>query len=266
MVRYRPRVLPHGSSQYLSQTPTGSLRCSQHSNCAEASLLWKSMSWSDDMRCLFCDGKLPLYRKITSGQFCSAKHRNAYWKEQERLAVERLSQTHDSLRAYRPAEADTILATPPVVASSPLSNPFYLDGQRFEEDAVLDFARTASNRDIVTLAGFVRPTPPLASDWYSFASAAAIAPVSFPVPVPEILVTSGASPAFLAAFSGDQPVAQTIDLVSSTRTGRRRTDPPRRPAAHASDCCAVARRRARHRSGNSGPVADTAGSDDRTGH
>src|ERR1051325_7641751 len=61
------------------------------------------MSWSDDMRCLYCDGKLPLYRKITNGQFCSASHRKAYWQEQERLAVERLHQTHNSLRAYRPA-------------------------------------------------------------------------------------------------------------------------------------------------------------------
>jgi hypothetical protein len=63
------------------------------------------MSWTDDIRCLFCDGKLPLYRKITDGQFCSAAHRKAYWQEHERLAVERLHQTHDSLRAYRPPGA-----------------------------------------------------------------------------------------------------------------------------------------------------------------
>src|SRR6202012_2878119 len=61
------------------------------------------MSWADDIRCLYCDGRLPLYRKITNGQFCSSAHRKAYWQEQERLAVERLHQTHDSLRAYRPA-------------------------------------------------------------------------------------------------------------------------------------------------------------------
>src|SRR5579871_5962109 len=71
------------------------------------------MSWADDIRCLYCDGRLPLYRKITNGQFCSAAHRKAYWKEQERLAVERLHQTHDSLRAYRPAGADeAILGSP----------------------------------------------------------------------------------------------------------------------------------------------------------
>ena len=58
------------------------------------------------MRCLHCDGKLPLYRKITHGQFCSTAHRKAYWQEQERLAVERLHQTHNTLKAYR-------LAVPP---------------------------------------------------------------------------------------------------------------------------------------------------------
>ncbi len=63
------------------------------------------MSWVDDIRCLYCDGRLPLYRKITNGQFCSSAHRKAYWKEHERLAVERLHQTHDSLRAYRPPGA-----------------------------------------------------------------------------------------------------------------------------------------------------------------
>src|SRR5258708_16722196 len=71
------------------------------------------MSWTDDIRCLFCDGKLPLYRKITNGQFCSTAHQKGYWQEQERLAVERLSQTHDSLRAYRPKGAvEAILGHP----------------------------------------------------------------------------------------------------------------------------------------------------------
>jgi hypothetical protein len=84
------------------------------------------MSWSDDMRCLYCDGKLPLYRKITHGQFCSTAHRKAYWQEQERLAVERLHQTHNSLRAYRPAvPAEAILgpaeATVAELASEQLS-------------------------------------------------------------------------------------------------------------------------------------------------
>lgn len=59
------------------------------------------MAWSEDTRCLYCEGRLPLYRKITHGQFCSNAHRKAYWEEQERLAVERLHQSHNSLRAHR---------------------------------------------------------------------------------------------------------------------------------------------------------------------
>src|SRR5258708_23914708 len=56
-----------------------------------------------DVRCLVCDGRLPLYRKLTSGQFCSPAHKKAYWQEQERLAVERLHQTHSSLQSYAAA-------------------------------------------------------------------------------------------------------------------------------------------------------------------
>jgi hypothetical protein len=70
------------------------------------------MSWSVDMRCLYCDGKLPLYRKITHGQFCSTAHRKAYWLEQEQLAVERLHQTHNSLRAYRPQVQPELILGP----------------------------------------------------------------------------------------------------------------------------------------------------------
>src|SRR5271155_1690391 len=71
------------------------------------------MLWSSDVRCLYCDGRLPLYRKITNGQFCSAPHRKLYWQEQERLGVERLHQTHDSLHAVRPPEGVQAILGPP---------------------------------------------------------------------------------------------------------------------------------------------------------
>src|SRR6266853_1363914 len=99
------------------------------------------MSWTDDMRCLHCDGKLPLYRKITNGQFCSATHRRDYWKEQERLAVERLSQTHDSLRAYHPPAA--LEATRKPAVTNPLA------------PSTEEIARAASNADRVKIPGFV---------------------------------------------------------------------------------------------------------------
>jgi len=107
------------------------------------------MSWSDETRCLHCDGKLPLYRKLTSGQFCSAGHRKAYWKEQERLAIERLHQTHDSLRAYRPPGAlEAILGT------GTESNRFYNDGTKME----IASAEGAAVQERVGQSTFAQPT------------------------------------------------------------------------------------------------------------
>ena len=116
------------------------------------------MPWSDDMRCLYCDGKLPLYRKLTSGQFCSAAHRKAYWEEQERLAVERLHQTHDSLMAYRasiPVEPVISVASPSeALPSEPLYAPAPVREQEYV--AVNDHhARKAANRGNVKVGGFL---------------------------------------------------------------------------------------------------------------
>lgn len=74
------------------------------------------MSWSDDTRCLHCDGKLPLYRKLTHGQFCSNAHSKAYWADQERLAIERLNQTHVSLQAFRLGVTDEAASALPLAA------------------------------------------------------------------------------------------------------------------------------------------------------
>jgi hypothetical protein len=77
------------------------------------------MSWSDDTRCLFCDGKLPLFRKLAQGQFCSKVHQEAYWKEQEQLAVQVLHRTHETLQAYKPATSiESILGPTPAPAES----------------------------------------------------------------------------------------------------------------------------------------------------
>ena len=93
------------------------------------------MPWSDDIRCLYCDGRLPLYRKITNGQFCSTAHRKAYWQEQERLAVERLHQTHDTLRAYRPSinlDIESVIGSVPEPEPEVLPVPVHhaLDAER----------------------------------------------------------------------------------------------------------------------------------------
>ena len=130
------------------------------------------MAWSGNLRCLHCDGKLPLYRKLTSGQFCSKAHSDAYWQEQQRLAVERLHQTHDSLRAYRaPAETlEAILGKP--AASEPVSSGHYYqadDAAAIEaiepELEVSDMARSAANTGNVTIAGFVLEDKPGLRAW-----------------------------------------------------------------------------------------------------
>src|SRR6185436_4632399 len=73
-----------------------------------------TMSWSDDTRCLFCDGKLPLFRKLAQGQFCSKSHQEAYWKEQDHLAVQVLHRTHDAIQAYKiSAPIESILGPTP---------------------------------------------------------------------------------------------------------------------------------------------------------
>lgn len=162
------------------------------------------MSWSAETRCLYCDGKLPLYRKLTSGQFCSAKHAKAYWQEQEQLAVERLHQTHDSIRAYRPAGAlDAILG--PGAENSPYYKSITPDHDSLESVSpdhvsleqisvagsahsappspafeivtpaapVLPtraevIARHASNIDKVATPGFLTYERPLAADWHHY--------------------------------------------------------------------------------------------------
>src|ERR1043165_187582 len=106
------------------------------------------MAWSDNVRCLYCDGKLPLYRKITSGQFCSAVHRKAYWQDQERLAVERLHQTHDSLRAYRPPDALEAILGKPAASDQVGLGKYYLADETPAVEPTLaaeEIARTASN-------------------------------------------------------------------------------------------------------------------------
>lgn len=114
------------------------------------------MSWADEIRCLYCDGRLPLYRKITNGQFCSAAHRKAYWQEQERLAVERLHQTHDSLRAYKPrGPVEAILGkTDPELAA------FEIDPHA-ERPAWLVQANTGE----VPCAGFLRDSAIVRPHW-----------------------------------------------------------------------------------------------------
>ncbi len=138
----------------------------------------ESMPRSDEIRCLFCDGKMPLHRKIASGQFCSTAHRKEYWKEQERLAVERLSQTDQTLRATF-AELHATLdeqaitpvinlnVEPPAFPGTSASRKKNIPRKKlsFEQE---ELARKSSNRGQVVRANFVISNPPDGAAWSEF--------------------------------------------------------------------------------------------------
>src|SRR5665213_1251365 len=138
----------------------------------------ESMPRSDEMRCLFCDGKMPLHRKIASGQFCSTAHRKEYWKEQERLAVERLSQTDQTLRAtFAELHAtldeqvitpvDNLYVEPPAFPGTSASRKKNIPRKKlsFEQE---ELARKSSNRGQVVRANFVLSNPPDGAAWSAF--------------------------------------------------------------------------------------------------
>jgi hypothetical protein len=130
------------------------------------------MSWSDDTRCLYCDGKLPLYRKLTNGQFCSTPHQKAYWKEQERLAVEVLHRTHDALMAYRPQEDVELIIGPAVgwngssqpATPTPQEPPVQVRVERPREP-VMETARPVPAPAPVAQTHLSEPAPPPFADF-----------------------------------------------------------------------------------------------------
>ncbi len=151
------------------------------------------MAWSDNIRCLHCDGKLPLYRKITSGQFCSAVHRKAYWQDQERLAVERLHQTHDSLRAYRPPDAlEGVLGRS--AASEPVSPKYYQTEHEIEVESqpeAAEIARSASNTGNVKFPGFLTEDKPALRAWDALQAAWDVEFAHWPMSDPLVPSTVG---------------------------------------------------------------------------
>lgn len=60
------------------------------------------------MRCLQCGKRLPILRKLTDGEFCSANHRKKFHDEQEKLALARLLESRDRIAELtsRPTAAD----------------------------------------------------------------------------------------------------------------------------------------------------------------
>ena len=180
------------------------------------------MAWSDNVRCLHCDGKLPLYRKITSGQFCSAVHRKAYWQEQERLAVERLHQTHDSLRAYRPGEGlEAILGKP---AGEPVGPDRYYLAEREAAEVrptpeVEQIARSAANTGNVSFAGFLTEEKPALRAWNELLANWDIAFAQWPMSTPSMPTSAvdEAEAAWGAAGGVALPLFHAIGLAAKIR-------------------------------------------------
>ena len=193
------------------------------------------MAWSDNVRCLYCDGKLPLYRKITSGQFCSAAHRKSYWQDQERLAVERLHQTHDSLRAYRSPEAlEAILGKP--AASAPVSvDPYYLTGQPPEVDlsalesklSVEEMARSAANTGNVRVPGFLTEEKPALRAWHALLAAWDTEFAQWPMSAPSLPSCSSEreEPTLPTANGLAVPLFHAVGLAAQIRAAAEKAAP-----------------------------------------
>jgi len=188
------------------------------------------MAWSDNVRCLYCDGRLPLYRKITSGQFCSAAHRKSYWQDQERLAVERLHQTHDSLRAYRSPEAlEAILGKP--AASAPVSvDKYYLAGEPLDVDSNLssdEIARSASNTGHVKFPGFLTEEKPALRAWNALLAAWDTEFAQWPMILPAIPACSSEhdEPALPFGNGLSVPLFHSFGLAAEIRAAAEKAQP-----------------------------------------
>jgi hypothetical protein len=53
------------------------------------------------MKCLYCGKKVPMVKKLTAEEFCTVAHRQAYFAEQEKLAVARLLEAQQRQRSSR---------------------------------------------------------------------------------------------------------------------------------------------------------------------
>lgn len=125
------------------------------------------------MKCLYCGKKLPMVKKLTSEEFCSAAHRKAYHDEQEQLALARLLEEQTRPRkgrrpltaapdpdAPRPAEylSDQIL--PRHIGASPWiapSNATFAPGLQLPEQVPAATAAAASLSGPVAVSTAIAP-------------------------------------------------------------------------------------------------------------
>ena len=55
-------------------------------------MLGMSPKRDDGTRCRYCGEKLPLLQRLSRADYCNAQHRDAYQRDQEKLAISRLQQ------------------------------------------------------------------------------------------------------------------------------------------------------------------------------
>ena len=73
------------------------------------------------MRCQYCGKRLPLFRKLKDGEFCSAAHREQFHAQSDQLAVAALQEQRERrMRTVLPAPAVPIEVVPAVVAAAPM--------------------------------------------------------------------------------------------------------------------------------------------------
>jgi hypothetical protein len=119
---------------------------------------------------------LPLIRKLTDGQFCSAAHRKAYWEQQQKLGVERLQKTGTFAIPTQPQAVPATVST--LVVEAPSRPP-----------ASSETEPTNVHRRRVGLPALVQPSPVVMSGSFAGAlSSNTVCPSRPEEPLPEPVV------------------------------------------------------------------------------
>ena len=61
--------------------------------------------------CMFCEASLSVGTKFLHGRYCSAEHKEAYFKSMDELGLERLVAAKPRMRSYEPVTKPLALAS-----------------------------------------------------------------------------------------------------------------------------------------------------------
>jgi hypothetical protein len=73
------------------------------------------------MRCLHCGEQLALLKKFTDGEFCTAEHRTVYFETQQKLIIERLSDSNKRFQRFKRPPPKPVPPTPKVELDPPFA-------------------------------------------------------------------------------------------------------------------------------------------------